>query len=402
MVEQRRYLWERAGFMPNPNIRLRPELDFRRMYELPEGVTAESLAGLVGGYITREETSLPFYIAPATGRGGSAGPLMLKWAGGNPTVFSDLYVKGAGIADLESALFVLVNSKEPHLSDFVSYDWERNGIPSFYYLQGEDESLGVAIGADAMLDSARSVALHLAGVRTRLPVVGFDILALPIDGDLISIEELIRDGWPFDPAKDNVPVVTGWARRYPYTFRDLQHAFVNAPRHEQNLVTKEIVTSLIRHLTYEPDRKTGNWAALMMAEIDSWPTAGWEKATMEIFSWMAIMYGRLHARLKRLGVYHEMLTDHNSLPLAELSDNSHVIFRNDEPEESGRSDRDWQERYELNLKCSGDHMAGLLEIIDTGLGLRQNVHSDRNKIMLRQFYRTYSVSQVTQVFRSWK
>jgi hypothetical protein len=318
------YLENRVGLQFNPEISLETELDFRDSYTLPfPGKTAD-MARILTGYIVRDGSGSPLSIAAATGRGGHKDPVVFRWIGENPTNFSTVYLKGIGIADTDAAL--ILGQKTANIRDFLNCKWNQTGIPSFEYQPGEDEVIGVAIRNDAMLDSVNSIRMHTMGLRVRLPIVTFSVNALPIDGKFQNLESLVHAGYPFDKNEGRIPTVSIWARRYPYSFRDLSNALMRTDLSDQKDASVQILRSLTAHMQFDSDRTVRQIAYKCQYLLNLNNPRALTAALSELVNWMAAAYGRLLGQMYTHGVVHGMLTDHNASPIVELSDNSTAQF----------------------------------------------------------------------------
>lgn len=124
-------------------------------------------------------------------------PLIFKAFDG--TTFSVMYRRGVGGAD-ESA------------GDFNSPNWKD---------KSDMGNAGLADTVGTLREAEKNaIELHKLGIRTRLPIMGFEIESVwTVDGEK-TIEELVREGSLSSAYLINKPVESYWARRNPGTLSD--------------------------------------------------------------------------------------------------------------------------------------------------------------------------------------
>lgn len=83
---------------------------------------------------------------------------------------------------------------------------------------------GLADKKTSLQEAYISEYLHRQGVRIRLPVAGFNVSSVVTNKGVMTIKELIDEGHLNPDYLKNPPVISVWARRNPWTFRDAYQA----------------------------------------------------------------------------------------------------------------------------------------------------------------------------------
>lgn len=325
-----------------PEAEIVPELTYPEVLDLP--VTgwpktreelvlrgSELLDALVRT-VTREQVPERKLLGEkAAGRGGFLEPFVFKVRDGLST-FTNLYFKGIGITSVRAALTPVADEWRKRE---LLQKWQAK-TPIFEPL--ENEVLGMTIIDDAKQDGEKSLEMHELGIRTRLPVVCFKLLAVPQNGSMVNLEELVAKGWPIKLDEKNWPVVSVWARRNPFTFADVTWALNEATAQGKGEeVARRTIDQLFYYLQFEEDQEGRKIAAEYWKARSREPKIAAGKTLQKIkftqienkwISWVAKMYGTEMKKMRENGILHGMLSGQNCSVGVEFSDNSNAEFWN--------------------------------------------------------------------------
>ncbi len=207
-------------------------------------------------------------------------PLIFKSS--DRTTFSVMYRRGVGGAD-ESA------------GDFNSANWKD---------KSDMGNAGLADTVGTLREAEEyAIELHNLGIRTRLPIMGFEIESVwTVDGEK-TIEELVKEGSLSSSYLRNPPVESYWARRNPGTFADAMQS--------ENL--DGLIADQARLLRLE-----GNKYARHVAErIES------GKGKKDWFNWLVDMSSSQMAKWAEAGFMHPVFHGQNitlSIETGDLGD----------------------------------------------------------------------------------
>jgi hypothetical protein len=311
VFEKEHMLSERVGASCEIPVSIIPELDFSKHFLFPFETNVEILRREFARVVDRNAQGASYLqITPGTGRGAfMETPAQYH---GKPLVnFTTLYVKGSGIGDIEQAVSAIGGSYGSR--GLLMREWQKK-TPQYAYQRGWKEVGGAMILADANLDSHTSLRMHAKGLRVRLPVATFRIDALPVNGKLIPVSELERAGWPVGASEEKEPVLSLWAKRYPFTFVDLNVFLYRAKSFEkerQMEVGETIITSLIDHLMATGD-----------LQIETIKDKSIDAQEHMLFTWIAKTFGQQRRIMKEKIIYHMPFSEHNLSPAVEFSDTS--------------------------------------------------------------------------------
>lgn len=355
MVEDRNAINHLTEIVPLSNkvrVGVIPELTHPELFQLPiKGWPnkADYLVDALALVISRQaQSTRKLYLPGASGRAGFLQPFVFETNENHPTIFTNLYLKGIGIANVEDAILAVSSSADPHLGDKLGMKWTEN-TPTFDWVPGATEVPGMMTVNDARLDGQNSLKMHQLGARARLPIVSFKIQEIQVDDRLIKVEDLVKMGWPIKLDTDGWPVISCWARRNIFTFRDASRILSSgSSRQEKKNLADELTATTFGYLQFETD-KEGCKLAKAYLQLNKLGGQTREKKAMflekELVLWMADMYGRQMAIFKRKGIYHGMPTNQNTSIGVEFSDNSENRFC-----QGFKEFKDFKERHESNLR----------------------------------------------------
>ncbi len=359
----------RIGLAPDVRVHKVKDLDFTGDFFLP--FDNSSLDEIFAQIVSHEENPGRFvHSGWFTGRAGSILSSFILGYRNNPSAsFTDIYGKGIGITNWDVAIMQATGRS--------NLSWEDNGMFTFLYGNKPDEALGVATLDDSRLDAERSRQIDALGIRSRLPIVVYEIDALKQNGAFVAVEKLRGSHFPLNP--DSIPTISIWARRYPYNFQDLEEylRMASSVSYNGERAARIVIDSIMSYLRFEKDDE----AQLIVDEYFGLKQKGYDGALLfltelKLFHWMAKRYARQMNIMNEYGIYHENLTLHNISPLVEFSDNSHVIIRRKE---------EWE-------KHRGDHSSNredAINIINRFVKAIENARGSDGVLTKRNLYRTY-------------
>lgn len=366
----------------NVLVEVIPELNFVSLFDLPinsrsarypDQTKSEPLADSLARIVSKQKNaSSSIFSTEASGRGGMIPPFVFKTREEKAT-FTNLYLKGIGITNQTSALTA---ESSPSNRKKLSEKWQKDGVPVFEPIS--DEVLGMTIIDDARLDGERSLEMHRLGIRSRLPIATFKILAVPIDGKLVSLEELVDKGWPIKLDEENWPVISCWARRHPLTFRDANWWLMESiPKIGVEAVSQLMIANF-RFLQFQNDPEARHLSDKYQKAKDR------ERYEIEksYFIWLARKYGQEMKKLKNHGIIHGMLSDQNISLGVEFSDNSDVRFYPDGFNSQSSLGHEFEKDFVL------DHILDLRNTI--GDGREENMKEKETNRIRQEYEKAYN------------
>lgn len=312
----------RVGLAPDVRVHRVPGLDFISDFPAINNSSADEMFAQI---VSHEGNSSRYaHSGWFTARAASILlSLVFGYRNNSSASFTDIYGKGIGITNWEVAIL--------HATNRSSLSWENNGMSTFLYGNKPDEALGVATLSDSRLDAERSRQIDALGVRSRLPIVVYEIDALKINGSFVPVDELRGSHFPLNP--DVTPTISIWARRYPYNFQDLETylSMASASGNNGEKAARVVIDSIMTYLRFEKDEEAQD----IVSEYFGLKQKGYNGALLfltelNLFHWIAKKYARQLSIMHEQGIYHENLSIHQMSPLVEFSDNSHVMIYSQE------------------------------------------------------------------------
>lgn len=359
----------RNGLAPDVRVHRVQDLDFTREFSMPFPQSSED--EIFAQIVSHEDNpSRHVHSGWWTGRAGSIIPSFVFSRRNNPSIlFTDIYGKGIGMTNWDPAV--------AHYRGRNSSLWDDKGASTYFYGNNPDEAIGVAMLADSRLDAERSIQIDAVGIRSRLPIVVYQIDALKVKGEFVPVEKLRGTHFPLNP--DSIPSISVWARRYPYNFQDLE-TYLNmasATGDNREKAARVVIDSIMTYLRFQKDKE----AKIIGKEYFDLKRKGYTGALLyltelKLFNWMAKMYGRQMNIMNEHCIYHDNLSMHQMSPLVEFSDNSHVMFYSQE---------DW-------VKYPGEHSKNREEAISNINRFVTDIENARGSngyLTTRNLYRIY-------------
>jgi hypothetical protein len=199
------------------------------------------------------------------------------------TKFIGMYRKGVGGADEKA-------------TDFNSIQFGSYHNP--------DVSAGFSGEQTPIAEGKLANELHKKGMRIRLPIMNFYIDSVVTKDGVKTIEELVQQGLLNKEYLENRPMLSYWARRNMYTFRD---AYITANKDPKKLLMSQVIP-----LSLENDLESKKVSKLIKDQS--------KNAEKEWFRWMTKKAGQQLSLYAKIGFIHPNFTDQNMTLAIETGD----------------------------------------------------------------------------------